>query len=411
MNIILPLRLTHTLQFLGALLVAGVTATQAALPTLQPLLSGRWQWAPGGTAHDVTAVGNYAYLALGASGLAVVDVSDPANSVRVGSYTSGSGFAFGVAVSGNYAYVAAGDAGLQIIDVSNPTNCVSVGGIDPPGFAGLPGLALSVAVSGNFAYIADAGDSIGYLGHELQGGLHMIDISNPTNCLLVGSCATFGAAIDVAVSGHHAYVTGFAGLEVIDVSDPANCLRVGGLPDGGLSGVAVRGNYAYTTSGSQFLVVDVSDPTNCVVAGRYYFDPLGDVADVALWGKYAYVVYDRSGLLIFDVSNPPQFLLVGRYDNLPGEDASAVAVADGRVYLANYYTGLRVLPTILDFQLSVRVNATPNLPFSLEAATHLNDPNSWQPLLTTNVATMPFDFVDFDVKLTNKPAKFYRVRQ
>jgi len=24
---------------------------------------------------------------------------------------------------------------------------------------------------------------------------------------------------------------------------------------------------------------------------------------------------------------------------------------------------------------------------------------------------MPFDFVDFDVKLTDKPQKFYRVRQ
>jgi hypothetical protein len=26
-------------------------------------------------------------------------------------------------------------------------------------------------------------------------------------------------------------------------------------------------------------------------------------------------------------------------------------------------------------------------------------------------AVMPFDFVDFDVKLANKPQKFYRVRQ
>jgi hypothetical protein len=28
-----------------------------------------------------------------------------------------------------------------------------------------------------------------------------------------------------------------------------------------------------------------------------------------------------------------------------------------------------------------------------------------------NVATLPFDFVDFDVKLVDKPQKFYRVRQ
>ena len=62
-------------------------------------------------------------------------------------------------------------------------------------------------------------------------------------------------------------------------------------------------------------------------------------------------------------------------------------------------------------QFTVRVDATPDVLFTLEAATNLTDPNSWQPLLTTNVAVMPFDFVDFDVKLTNKPQKFYRVRQ
>ena len=30
---------------------------------------------------------------------------------------------------------------------------------------------------------------------------------------------------------------------------------------------------------------------------------------------------------------------------------------------------------------------------------------------TTNVPAMPFDFVDFDVRIAEKPRKFYRVRQ
>jgi hypothetical protein len=30
--------------------------------------------------------------------------------------------------------------------------------------------------------------------------------------------------------------------------------------------------------------------------------------------------------------------------------------------------------------------------------------------LTTNVPTMPFDYVDYDVKIAEKPQKFYRVR-
>ena len=33
------------------------------------------------------------------------------------------------------------------------------------------------------------------------------------------------------------------------------------------------------------------------------------------------------------------------------------------------------------------------------------------PLVTTNVPAMPFDFVDFDVRIAEKPRKFYRVRQ
>ena len=70
-----------------------------------------------------------------------------------------------------------------------------------------------------------------------------------------------------------------------------------------------------------------------------------------------------------------------------------------------------MLPTLPNLQFTVRVDATPNLSFTLEAATDLSDPNPWQPLLTTNLPVMPFDFVDFDVKLTNKPQKFYRVRQ
>ena len=33
------------------------------------------------------------------------------------------------------------------------------------------------------------------------------------------------------------------------------------------------------------------------------------------------------------------------------------------------------------------------------------------PLVTTNVPAMPFDFVDFDVRIAEQPRKFYRVRQ
>ena len=45
------------------------------------------------------------------------------------------GLAYGVALSGNYAYLADASAGLQVIDVSNPANSQRVGGYDTSGYA------------------------------------------------------------------------------------------------------------------------------------------------------------------------------------------------------------------------------------------------------------------------------------
>jgi hypothetical protein len=112
---------------------------------------------------------------------------------------------------------------------------------------------------------------------------------------------------------------------------------------------------------------------------------------------------------VFDVSDPTNCVRVGGYDT--GGAAYSAAVVAGRIYVADYTEGLLVLPTLLNVQFTVRVDATPSAPFTLEATTNLNAPIPWTPLLTTNVAAMPFDYVDFDVKLSDKPHKFYRVRQ
>ena len=55
--------------------------------------------------------------------------------------------------------------------------------------------------------------------------------------------------------------------------------------------------------------------------------------------------------------------------------------------------------------------SSPGVPFTLEAATNLTAPIPWTPLQTTNVPALPFDYVDFDVRFTKWPQKYYRVRQ
>ena len=94
-----------------------------------------------------------------------------------------------------------------------------------------------------------------------------------------------------------------------------------------------------------------------------------------------------------------------------GGRALGVAVVAGRIYVADSYAGLLVLPTLPNVQFAVRVDAATNMPFTLEAATDLGGTCNWSPLVSINVPTMPFDFVDFDVRMAEKPQKYYRVRQ
>ena len=192
------------LALLAGCLAAGLAAAHAAPPSLQPLHPGKWpEWPRGGFALDVKVAGNYAYVALSAAGLGVIDLRNPTIPVQVGGCDT-SGQAWAVAVLGNYAYVADGHAGLQVIDVRDPTHCVRVGGYDTSGYA------FGVAASGNYAYVAD-----------WYAGLQVIDVSNPANPVRVGGYVTSGEAYGVAVSGNYAYVADYYdGLQVIDVCDP-----------------------------------------------------------------------------------------------------------------------------------------------------------------------------------------------
>ena len=80
----------------------------------------------------LAVVGKYAYIAAGADGLRIVDVSDPQAPTAVGGCDT-PGSAEDVSVCGPYAYVADGDAGLQVVDVSDPAHPAIVAARRLPG--------------------------------------------------------------------------------------------------------------------------------------------------------------------------------------------------------------------------------------------------------------------------------------
>ena len=80
---------------------------------------------------------------------------------------------------GRQAYVADNYSGLQVVDVSTPASPQIIGSV------ATPGQALSVAVVGTTAYVAD--------GHI---GLQVIDVSTPASPQIIGSVDTPGQAFE-----------------------------------------------------------------------------------------------------------------------------------------------------------------------------------------------------------------------
>ncbi len=299
-----------------------------------------------GTAYNVQVVGNYAFVADGISGLQVIDVTNPANPMRVGGAGTDAFFMSSqdVCVAGKYAYLA-DRSSIVVNDVSSPADPVRVGTI---GRQGISGDIFGVQVIGHYAYTS-AGTY----------GLQMIDVSNPASLVRVGGIALGGGfAQKVKVVGHYAYVvdtpTSFSGavgggLHIIDVSDPAKPVRLGGYGAGSdANGVDVTGNFAYVTSravdhvGSgraELQVIDVSNPALSVKVGSY---PTSErVNGVQVVGNHAFVVDMSEGLLVLDVSNPAKPVRVAGFAT--GGEALGVQVVGNLVYVASGSAGLQIL--------------------------------------------------------------------
>ncbi|MEN6625355.1 MAG: choice-of-anchor D domain-containing protein [Candidatus Sumerlaeia bacterium] len=98
--------------------------------------------------RHVTVDGHYAYTANNATGIKVIDISNPANISVVATYDT-AGAAWHVAKKGDYLYVADGANGVDVIDVSTPSSPVHAATHDTPGSA------MGLDVSEPCIYVAD----------------------------------------------------------------------------------------------------------------------------------------------------------------------------------------------------------------------------------------------------------------
>ena len=301
--------------------------------------------------HDVCAIGDFAYVAMGDDGLCILDVSDPAAPEIAATFDPDSlSYAWKLDISGDHAYVI-GDDTAFVLNISNPTAPVHVGY--------LPVQCVYIAdivVVDNTAFIAPGGDS----------PFSVLDVSDPTNPLLVGEATPpDGCQFEfVHVEGDYAYViankdyveTEGAGLYIFDVSSPTvdpEMVPVGYGPGWGAGlestvhakGVYASGTNAYVitpqggvcrTCFDSLLVFDVIDVTAPIVVWKGWtgtIESAGGSGEMYVDGGYAYIDDAHGGgISVIDMADPTNPLFIGEV--LPDESliGNGLFFANGLTY-------------------------------------------------------------------------------
>jgi hypothetical protein len=320
---------------------------------------------PVGEARDVAVLGTNACVVTGS--FLVLDISDRANPKLAGEYRAGA--LIRVALSGDYAYVVGkpfnGRGGLHVIDLRDPSNPQRVGGYDSGGEA------FDITLAGNYAYVAQGPRQT--TSNYVSGGLQMIDINNPTNPQPVGVYSVSGSVHDVTVSGPRAYLVGpEIGLHVLDITNPANPRRIGAYESIEAESVAVSGNFAYVVDTETRLhVVDITDPARpSRVGGNTSFTGFYDTSpsSVTVAGGKVYVGAADKGLFVLHAYQPIRFQQVSRLPN----------------------------------GINLRISGPPELPGRVQRSADLLNWADWLPV---RFGEEPVDVIDRD----SATAQFYRL--
>jgi len=254
-------------------------------------------------AVDVAVSGSYAFIAAGANGLKVVDMSIEATPSLIGSALPVAGSLNAVAVKGDYVFCA-GSNSLDIFDISTPSNPVWMGFTDSEGM-GMHGVALR----GNRAFVTDG-------SYFQPNSLKILDVSDITNPILIAKAATSVAIIgSIHVNAQYAFVadsiTG-SGVRAIDIDpESGTYLTEYGPVDtdpgehGWTRGIALSGAYLFALDDvSGFVVIDAStvsawdhvEPNTGFIMKTLSTGSTG--IEVAVEGRYAYIADSDYGLRV-----------------------------------------------------------------------------------------------------------------
>lgn len=267
-----------------------------------------WHPANEGVWRDLKEYNGYAYITTEeVEGLLIIDMNPLPNDpiVSTNNYFGDAGSQWSTAHNlwideNGYAYIFGsnrGNGGVIILDLNtDPMNPTEVGTFDD-------------------WYVHDGyvrGDTM-YLAHIYEGFFSMVDISDKSNPVLLGTQVTpssFAHNIWPTDDGSHVFTTDEvtnAFLGAYNVEDPANISitdKIQSSPGNGVvpHNVHVYGDFLVTSYYADGVVIhDISDPQNMVEVASYDTYPGSSTSTVGCWGAYPYL--PSGTLLVTDIEN------------------------------------------------------------------------------------------------------------
>ena len=297
-----------------------------------------------------------------------------------------------IAVDGNYAYVADVEGGLQIVDITDPENAMAVGQCataDRP---------FDVSVSGDYAFVADG-----------SVGMTVVDISDKSGPVVRTTVHETGYfALSIVISGHYAYVTDNdwdtsdgdnSTIQIYDISNPEVPVYSGAVA-ASATALDIEGDYLYAACPANdpddfqiFTLTGSGSPTAPDRVNAPNVDALSDFTwDLKIQGDYAYIADRADGLRVVDVTNRGNPSYTGIACATPG-DAYEV-VLDGRyAFVAARTAGVQVIdvsnPASVSDNSIVGYCATPGNGLGIVRKGSYLYVADWQAGLTVVRATFP----------------------
>jgi hypothetical protein len=283
---------------------------------------------------------------IGSGGVHVLDISDPAAPSQLGFFPSPNVAHF--AVSGNMALLAEwGSSTLQVLDVSDDSAFIQISMLELLNETNNPaGVVVDIEFSNSLAFVSG----------EYWDHLQVVDVSNPSNPVIVGSINEEQSTINrgqyyvgggpITVVGDLLFQASWTcGVGIFDISRPESPRAIGNFetPDPYLD-VSISGHIACIANQSDGLrLLDISDPLHIKEIGS---QSPGLASGTFLQvvcpdAQYAYVATEGWGVQIFDIGRPDSPHLVGSADT-PGI-ARGIAVSNGFAYVADSEGGLRIV--------------------------------------------------------------------